>query len=543
VLSLDSLLVGSASSSTTSSSAAQPSPSLLDLLSCDLDASPSTNGTASTLILPVQSSSPTLVASPLPAPASPVVLAPQPALVAVADSPSSPQEVASLPHDIDQAAVVHEPEPAFAQAVEPTPPHEFQHDTEPVSDPFDMSDWNRYTPPHVHEVPASKAVADADDAVAAAMNADTPQQQPANSTTTEEQQYQEQQYQEQQYQEQQYQEQQYQEQQYQEQQYQEQQYQEQQQYDDSSLAHTSQLEQPTMPAHESVSAVGGTNSSFSFESMVCPLDEDPWSAVSSSASSSAAPSSSVASLTDAFPELRLSHQRAGGADLQLRSMQCKSLLRWVNFHVTAAGDFEPLDDLTHGLTSGVALVRLVERLSGRAIEGADLAPTGGAEMQHNISLAIAAFVDAGFALPHSFYAHGMQAHVDAADVSLHWYSHELAEIASGSKTSTTMELVWSMFVSAELGSVECAGEGGALALLYWLQSRLQGYPVSVHDFSTSWVDGVALCSLIYRTNPDKLDYSAISRVRVLSLCSSVQVRHGYSHARHAHTHSTRRSTT
>ncbi|VDD87519.1 unnamed protein product [Enterobius vermicularis] len=47
------------------------------------------------------------------------------------------------------------------------------------------------------------------------------------------------------------------------------------------------------------------------------------------------------------------------------------------------------------------------------------------------------------------------------------------------------------------------------ALLRWCQHKLQGYPVKVTNFSSSWADGMAFCALIHRFAPDAFDFNML----------------------------------
>ncbi|VDM48967.1 unnamed protein product, partial [Toxocara canis] len=47
------------------------------------------------------------------------------------------------------------------------------------------------------------------------------------------------------------------------------------------------------------------------------------------------------------------------------------------------------------------------------------------------------------------------------------------------------------------------------ALLRWCQHKLQGYPVNVTNFSSSWADGMAFCALIHRFAPEAFDFNML----------------------------------
>jgi len=54
-----------------------------------------------------------------------------------------------------------------------------------------------------------------------------------------------------------------------------------------------------------------------------------------------------------------------------------------------------------------------------------------------------------------------------------------------------------------------SGSSAKDAILQWVQSRLESYPISVTNFSTCWNDGLAFCALIHVFYPDSFDWFAL----------------------------------
>lgn len=48
------------------------------------------------------------------------------------------------------------------------------------------------------------------------------------------------------------------------------------------------------------------------------------------------------------------------------------------------------------------------------------------------------------------------------------------------------------------------------ALLRWCQYKLQGYPIEIKNFSSSWADGMAFCALIHRFAPQSFDFNQLN---------------------------------
>lgn len=43
---------------------------------------------------------------------------------------------------------------------------------------------------------------------------------------------------------------------------------------------------------------------------------------------------------------------------------------------------------------------------------------------------------------------------------------------------------------------------GTKALELWCRRQIEGYPVEIHNMTTSWKNGMAFCALVHHFRPD-----------------------------------------
>ena len=78
----------------------------------------------------------------------------------------------------------------------------------------------------------------------------------------------------------------------------------------------------------------------------------------------------------------------------------------------------------------------------------------------------------------------------------------------------------SILISIHIVQISSHGQSEEMsarsALLLWGKNLTDGYPgVKVKDFSESWRDGKAFCSLIHRHRPDLIDYRKVKQQVVI----------------------------
>lgn len=54
-----------------------------------------------------------------------------------------------------------------------------------------------------------------------------------------------------------------------------------------------------------------------------------------------------------------------------------------------------------------------------------------------------------------------------------------------------------------------SSSGAKEMILFWVQNKLQDYPISITNFSTCWNDGLAFCALIHVFYPEAFDWSSL----------------------------------
>ncbi|XP_076848937.1 LOW QUALITY PROTEIN: spectrin family protein [Brachyhypopomus gauderio] len=174
------------------------------------------------------------------------------------------------------------------------------------------------------------------------------------------------------------------------------------------------------------------------------------------------------------------------------AVQKKTFTKWVNSHlgrVTCR-----IGDLYTDLRDGRMLLRLLEVLSGEQLPK----PTKGRMRIHcleNVDKALQ------FLKEQKVHLENMGSH-DIVDGN-----HRL-----------TLGLIWTIILRFQIQDISVETEDNKEkksakdALLLWCQMKTAGYPnVNVHNFTTSWRDGLAFNAIVHKHRPDVIEFESLKR--------------------------------
>uniref|UniRef100_A0A663FLH6 Spectrin beta chain n=1 Tax=Aquila chrysaetos chrysaetos TaxID=223781 RepID=A0A663FLH6_AQUCH len=174
------------------------------------------------------------------------------------------------------------------------------------------------------------------------------------------------------------------------------------------------------------------------------------------------------------------------------AVQKKTFTKWVNSHL-ARGTCR-LGDLYSDLRDGRMLLRLLEVLSGEQLPK----PTKGRMRIHcleNVDKALQ-------------FLKEQRVHLENVG------SHDIVD----GNHRLTLGLVWTIILRFQIQDISVETEDNKEkksakdALLLWCQMKTAGYPnVNVHNFTTSWRDGLAFNAIIHKHRPDLVDMDALRR--------------------------------
>ncbi|KAM9441073.1 spectrin family protein isoform 1-T2 [Clarias gariepinus] len=174
------------------------------------------------------------------------------------------------------------------------------------------------------------------------------------------------------------------------------------------------------------------------------------------------------------------------------AVQKKTFTKWVNSHlgrVTCR-----ISDLYTDLRDGRMLIRLLEVLSSEQLPK----PTKGRMRIHcleNVDKALQ------FLKEQKVHLENMGSH-DIVDGN-----HRL-----------TLGLIWTIILRFQIQDISVETEDNKEkksakdALLLWCQMKTAGYPnVNVHNFTTSWRDGLAFNAIVHKHRPDLIEFDTLKR--------------------------------
>uniref|UniRef100_A0AAY4AYT6 Spectrin beta chain n=1 Tax=Denticeps clupeoides TaxID=299321 RepID=A0AAY4AYT6_9TELE len=174
------------------------------------------------------------------------------------------------------------------------------------------------------------------------------------------------------------------------------------------------------------------------------------------------------------------------------AVQKKTFTKWVNSHLARVSC--RITDLYMDLRDGRMLIKLLEVLSGERLPK----PTKGRMRIHcleNVDKALQ------FLKEQRVHLENMGSH-DIVDGN-----HRL-----------TLGLIWTIILRFQIQDISVETEDNKEkrsakdALLLWCQMKTAGYPnVNIHNFTTSWRDGMAFNALIHKHRPDLIDFDKLKK--------------------------------
>ncbi|EPY88706.1 spectrin, beta, non-erythrocytic 2-like protein [Camelus ferus] len=193
------------------------------------------------------------------------------------------------------------------------------------------------------------------------------------------------------------------------------------------------------------------------------------------------------------------------------AVQKKTFTKWVNSHLARVSC--RITDLYTDLRDGRMLIKLLEVLSGERLPK----PTKGRMRIHcleNVDKALQ------FLKEQRVHLENMGSH-DIVDgnhrltLGLIWTIILRFQLTTSSVPTLN---VWCLLLIFQIQDISVETEDNKEkksakdALLLWCQMKTAGYPnVNIHNFTTSWRDGMAFNALIHKHRPDLIDFDKLKK--------------------------------
>ncbi|XP_063058796.1 spectrin family protein [Engraulis encrasicolus] len=227
-------------------------------------------------------------------------------------------------------------------------------------------------------------------------------------------------------------------------------------------------------------------------SRIKALAEMEYDQRSASPASSASPGLSPAAFVNQVQYSNILEGRFKQLQDEREAVQKKTFTKWVNSHLGRVSC--RIGDLYTDLRDGRMLIRLLEVLSGEQLPK----PTKGRMRIHcleNVDKALQ------FLKEQKVHLENMGSH-DIVDGN-----HRL-----------TLGLIWTIILRFQIQDISVETEDNKEkksakdALLLWCQMKTAGYPnVNVHNFTTSWRDGLAFNAIVHKHRPDVIEFDNLKR--------------------------------
>ncbi|OCT81678.1 spectrin beta chain, non-erythrocytic 1 isoform X1 [Xenopus laevis] len=230
-----------------------------------------------------------------------------------------------------------------------------------------------------------------------------------------------------------------------------------------------------------------------YEDVARPVSPDPrFASPVPPSASPVPPSASPAAFVNAVQYANVLEGRFKQLQDEREAVQKKTFTKWVNSHLARVTC--RISDLYNDLRDGRMLIRLLEVLSGEQLPK----PTKGRMRIHcleNVDKALQ------FLKEQKVHLENMGSH-DIVDGN-----HRLI-----------LGLIWTIILRFQIQDISVETEDNKEkksakdALLLWCQMKTAGYPnVNVHNFTTSWRDGLAFNAIVHKHRPDIIDFDTLKK--------------------------------
>ncbi|KAJ3276250.1 hypothetical protein HDV01_005698 [Terramyces sp. JEL0728] len=167
-------------------------------------------------------------------------------------------------------------------------------------------------------------------------------------------------------------------------------------------------------------------------------------------------------------------------DKSWEQVQKKTFTNWINIHLKECGA-PPIVDLTTDLSNGENLILLLQVIGDESLGKFNRNPRIRLQKIENQNKALEFIKKRG----------------DIVD----------------SNEKLILGLIWTIILRFSIAEISEEGLTAKEGLLLWCQRRTAPYEADfkISNFTSSWMDGLALCALIHRHRPDLLNYWALDK--------------------------------